>query len=163
VKSNISLAHAKWSDRSSITFVLWRKKSASYGVSIFFLPDWRAFLLSVCLSVCLSVYLSVCLYVCCMLWYGTAVQYIQLHSVCSCDSLPIFKKKIEVFVYLRENAFLRNTNCGCNALIPNAPRDICETCMCIYAVSCTTHSVALRWNRTLYPHLQHLRDGRLNV
>jgi hypothetical protein len=133
-----SLAHAKWSDRGSITFVLstlWSKEPEIYCISIFFLSDWRAFLLCVCLSVC------------CILWYETAVRCVQLHSACSRYSLQRFKKKIEIAVYLRENTFRRNTNCGPNALIPNAPRDICEKWMCVCAVSYNTHCVTLHWNR----------------
>lgn len=134
MKSNIfiSACKAKWLKIYHFCSINFVEEEARKLLCIdLFLPDWRAFLLSVC----------------CMLWYETAVQYIQLHSVCSCDSLQRFKKTIEVAVYLRETAFLRNTDCGSNALIPNAPRDICETCMCIYAVSYTTHCVALHWNR----------------
>jgi hypothetical protein len=74
----------------------------------------------------------------------------SIHSVTQCLFMwfsAIFKNKIEVSLYLRENVFLKNTNCASNALIPNDPLDICETCMCIYVVSYTTYCVALHWNR----------------
>jgi len=133
-----SLAQAKRSDKRSITFVLsisWRKKPENYCVSIFsFLIDGLF---------------------CCLL-HALIRDSCPVHSVTQCLFMwfyaKIKKKKVKVAVYLRERAFLRNANCGSNSLIPNAPRDICETCLCIYAVSYTTHCVALHWKR-YYIHI----------